>query len=756
MKALDRYGMVLIFAGVFAWDNAQAIRIGGLSAEEASEGETALFAPIKVDPKAFLERDYIKQEQVWCEQALIAPFRERNAGQPWLNAATEFVNNALLYWHTCTGFSLTKMWDAVDYAMYSWQAYTTQPPVKALAEQGSRLITMGCHDPLVLYLQSMIQYDLDGNWQAHSEILNSALCAVETNSTMPRVLGYMILRRNFKLLAIAGDGRQTRLADKLVEYTRYLLEENRASNNVEVITRFISNNFYQAPKFEKPTLEKLANIFRETRWPDWSRHTLLGCTEAALAWADRGGDWAEKVTEAGWKGFGEHLGKACTELTEAWKLRPDQPMAAAEMLRVAGGGGCAESDSLRLWFDRAVAAQFDYEQAYWTMLWFSRPRWGGSHELMLAFGKACFDTRRFDTDVPRWLIVACDSFNTDSEAPDCRPLFHRPDIAPRLRELGRSMRDDPGHAANREMWLSNYAVYAWLTGDYALAADLLQKVGDTLHPKAAFNLRRHFESDETTLRNEVALFTSAARTDFERAESLLAAGDTPAARAAFEVALEKAGSPLARSAIAGRISALDIEQQLDKGDWVKLSAEPTLAQWLVRGGNWSVTTDGVLVNQGENGRGIILHRARIGPDFEARGEFEIKSRDQASQHIGIAIGWNARKLNNWTLCRIGQERKEPPATYLYSGTPSVTETFIYFHFAKINFQPVNRFLLRCRGEQVSLEVNGQMAIKEARLPVSNADVTDGLLGFADAHWRTGNTTSLRTIEVRRLKPSAQK
>lgn len=49
-----------------------------------------------------------------------------------------------------------------------------------------------------------------------------------------------------------------------------------------------------------------------------------------------------------------------------------------------------------------------------------------------------------------------------------------------------------------------------------------------------------------------------------------------------------------------------------------------------------------------------------------------------------------------------------------------------------------------------------MAIKEARLPVSNADVTDGLLGFADAHWRTGNTTSLRTIEVRRLKPSAQK
>jgi hypothetical protein len=81
---------------------------------------------------------------------------------------------------------------------------------------------------------------------------------------------------------------------------------------------------------------------------------------------------------------------------------------------------------------------------------------------------------------------------------------------------------------------------------------------------------------------------------------------------------------------------------------------------------------------------------------------------------------------------------------------------INLHFAKINVQPVNRFLLRCRKERVSLEVNGLMAIKEARLPVSNADVTDGLLGFADAHWRTGNTTSLRTIEVRRLKPSAQK
>ncbi len=41
-------------------------------------------------------------------------------------------------------------------------------------------------------------------------------------------------------------------------------------------------------------------------------------------------------------------------------------------------------EDARTWFDRAVAAQFDYWPAYQARLVFLQPRWGGSYEEDLA------------------------------------------------------------------------------------------------------------------------------------------------------------------------------------------------------------------------------------------------------------------------------------------------------------------------------------------------------------------------------------
>src|SRR5262249_4269138 len=132
-----------------------------------------------------------------------------------------------------------------------------------------------------------------------------------------------------------------------------------------------------------------------------------------LAWQARGGGWASTVTPQGWAGFKEHLEKAAQHFSEAYKLGPQYPEAAAEMITVAMAGGAPDGETPRLWFDRAVKAQLDYLKAYQNYLFSLMPRWGGTHEQMYMFGRECLQTNRFDTFVPYEMLSAFESIYSD-------------------------------------------------------------------------------------------------------------------------------------------------------------------------------------------------------------------------------------------------------------------------------------------------------------------------------------------------------
>jgi hypothetical protein len=68
------------------------------------------------------------------------------------------------------------------------------------------------------------------------------------------------------------------------------------------------------------------------------------------------------------------------------------------------GAGESLNEKERDWFDKAVAAQFDYEPAYSSYLWASRPRWAGRSGGMYDFGVECAGTHRYDTRVPRFYM----------------------------------------------------------------------------------------------------------------------------------------------------------------------------------------------------------------------------------------------------------------------------------------------------------------------------------------------------------------
>jgi hypothetical protein len=148
----------------------------------------------------------------------------------------------------------------------------------------------------------------------------------------------------------------------------------------------------------------------------WVTEYIEGCRSVDDAWKARGTGWADTVTDAGWKGFEQNIAIARTHLTKSWQLNPHDPAAAAEMVTVCMAEN-EQIDTMRTWFDRSVAADFDYMDAYSKLALGLRPRWLGNFAEMTAFGRECVATGRYDTAVPYIFVTSEMHIAEDSDNP---------------------------------------------------------------------------------------------------------------------------------------------------------------------------------------------------------------------------------------------------------------------------------------------------------------------------------------------------
>ena len=102
--------------------------------------------------------------------------------------------------------------------------------------------------------------------------------------------------------------------------------------------------------------------------------------------------FAPNVPAGGFRSLEERLTVAKKAFEEAWKLRPENAYAAVHLMDIDKS---IEGDraTMELWFDRAMRADGDRRDACLTKLDWLDPKWHGSIEEMLAFGRACRDTK---------------------------------------------------------------------------------------------------------------------------------------------------------------------------------------------------------------------------------------------------------------------------------------------------------------------------------------------------------------------------
>lgn len=687
----------------------------------AADGGVGIAArPIAVPEKSRLTSDFRQDEREWFRHHWEAGFLRRSGNEPWFKDAAVFVGDMFDRWGR------------------------DEPPEKevAFAARGKKLIAEGANDPLVLWLAaSAIQNStgLQGEFAPYVEqaFERSRAEGVEA-SLAARILIYRALNvSEFQRGSESDTAESILLLGDAVEHGEY----TEADGEILLCHLFVL-----------PTIRSWPDLFlrlaAHPKLDEVSRLTIQGCVEDAKAWNARGGGWASTVTEEGWRGFKQHSEAARDAFSKAWKLNPKRPQAPSAMIAVAMGlqeGRASE----RLWFDRAIEARFDYMPAYDNLLWALRPRWGGSHEEMLSFGRACMATSRYDTDVP--LVFFKATMDIAEELEDPRAFFRSPEVACDTMQLSQKLLEEPSRKGERTIREEGLATNAWLTGDCAMAARLLEglhwKMGSFMDYKLGV---AGSNRDEMML--EVATRSNSTFGTFQKAQEAMELGEIQLAYKLYTETMPELPEQL-KPLLTSQIRIVELEQALATKNWVALPVTSNLEGWMQKSGFWTVTEDGKLQTIGNGETALVVHRVRLGKHYEMTARFSVEPREGTNACCGLAVGYapaKGREKDTWLSCETYRRTGIAQHAALHFKWWSFDEESVE-HRTPVHLLPENEIYVCRDGDRITFQLNGNIIAQDVPIPLyKRKEIAPGILaGIVANNLQPGYVAKAWDVRVRK-------
>ena len=226
-----------------------------------------------------------------------------------------------------------------------------------------------------------------------------------------------IVKMGFELQAAKGVADQKPISDQDRQTIDHLIEEAKslfpaAMADPDLPRQAVLNLFDQICETslsvygDRSTLS--APLFEQLQASKIDPSTVLtvqGYFNLDYAWDARGDGWASTITDEGRKLMYQRLAKAAAALEQAWQLDPTNSDAATQMLAVELGQGEGR-DRMELWFGRAMTADPDNYEACKAKLYYLEPKWYGSGDEMLKFGRECLAGGNWDAGIPYILVKA--------------------------------------------------------------------------------------------------------------------------------------------------------------------------------------------------------------------------------------------------------------------------------------------------------------------------------------------------------------
>jgi hypothetical protein len=676
------------------------------------------------DPNSYTERRLLEDKLKYNFRTGLEAYKRVGKRDPkWDDAAMRFLEK-----------QLTAMTYAGALAMHIPPDMAELPERIAL---GRAAIDAGCDDPLVLDLLAAALTDAGQK----EESTDYALRAVEPmlQSSYPITRVRHCVARALKKFDPAIDPQE------VAKYEQLLFEEDVAvaikAELPGVERRFIfdiiDEDLISWP-IEKQA--KFVQAITEAKIDPWLLNMFTAQYQIRAAWAVRGNGVAATVKPEGWQAMQSLLPKARLHLLEAHKLHPEYPEAASLMITVVMGGGGAQDDTLKRWFDQATSAQFDEREAYDRLLGAIRPRWGGSLQTMLAFGLDCAATKRYDTSVPLFLGNILRDIQSEQNGP--WNAYQMPNIMEQLATVLTNTADNARSLRGKVYYCSELAGAAWGARRYDIARSAFDKAGEQYLPWA---MELHYALAPRAFSGTYAL-TGLHGPSLLQAETNASAGDFDPAIAAYSnAAKELKADDNSVPFITGRLQELNWLKQFHAGEWVNLIPANGIAGWYSSAGQIEAV-DGMLhMSTGDDGARIVC-----GADFGLQYEFKATASIEAAAgkarpmtaNGGVMLAWLGRtKL-------ISTEAQPGTGQIVWRYADSIT------NFSRFRLQPKTTFTIQMfKGSGAVLVDDRPYA--PYRDMQAQAHNLNGRIGLSSSTKSAGVTVKYSEVMIRKLTQPPQ-
>ncbi len=386
----------------------------------------------------------------------------------------------------------------------------------------------------------------------------------------------------------------------------------------------------------------------------WILHMLAGEYYYRLAWEYRGGGFADSVTPEGFAKFNEYLPRAGEHFKRAWFLHPELVEAPAKLIQVANASNTTGWRAEQ-WFHEAVKAQVDDEDAYKHYAWSLMPRWGGSQEQLVDFGRRCLLSGRWDTSVPRRALEILRNLKMDV------PTNQRPGQNPHVAALSAIYLDSLLSAI--ESSRASAADYAY---DLAVVSAHLIEAGDFARVRSAFEVAGEDDAWAWTVELGIgyryALGIAYAATGpaaskaaiihealFVREKELRTIGDDERLLSIVQEAQSADDQPRAQWFYRVARTMLHQRRQFEAGEWVSLGFDAEMSSWLTHAAHIEIiddTTVRLRCYGGTNGM-CLQPLVTFQRPFEIQAEVKVVSLIDGYAFTGIVYNaprWTRRKF----------------------------------------------------------------------------------------------------------------
>lgn len=335
-----------------------------------------------------------------------------------------------------------------------------------------------CDDPLVEYIH--IRYVLSQRTNMTDEAVGKlyANCAdrFEKTDYSPVRKMYANLRAAIAMAEIAPKGtnvppKLTGLRRTTVGHLNEMLHDpNLPPSEAAECTRQVYDSVHLSTvgrfDFEKVLMPTL-----QTLWTNQAfSHEILGEYYINKAWRIRGGGYANTVDEKKWEGFAENLENARSALEHAWALDQTDVIVPVKMITVCMGLSLPR-ETMEVWFDRAMAIDPNCYAAVSGKEYYLEPKWLGSRDELIAFGRECVASEKWGGNVPLILQVIHHSLQKYENAPEDK-YFSRAEV---WRDVSRSYERFFELNPTDVGWRHNYALDAYRAQHYDVFLQQLPK-----------------------------------------------------------------------------------------------------------------------------------------------------------------------------------------------------------------------------------------------------------------------------------------